>query len=97
MAFPTKIGSSFFFAGTHVKVEACRTADSKQKSKSCAHHGKWECNVGSGIAECADRISDKKLVCNVVYRTDEHGDNARYGKAQNQRRNFVHGKWILLF
>ena len=69
----------------------------KRQSKSCAHHGKWECNVGSGIAECADRISDKKLVCNVVYRTDKHGDNARYGKAQNQRRNFVHGKWILLF
>ena len=52
-----------------MKVEACRTADSKQKSQSCAHHGKWECNVGSGIAECADRIVtilDGKVCSNVV-------------------------------
>lgn len=79
-----KIGSLFCVALSHGEVVAACSPYSEEEGKSDTGGGEGEGYIRSGISQCTDILSDKKLVNDVIERAYEHGDNTWYGEFRHK-------------
>lgn len=72
----------------HGQVKGGSTADAEQQGNGNTDGCEGEGDIGGGIAQLTDALSDKNLIDNVIQCTDQHGNDAGNGKIAQQSADF---------
>lgn len=95
-AVPDDSLRDILFPCAQVERESGGAPDADEERDGKADRGEGIGDVCGGVSEVADALSDENLVHDIVKRTHEHGDDARYGKTPQQRGDFFISERVLV-